>query len=868
MLRSTTILTAAFLLVTALVGNAAELLNQGFESGTFPGASTWSCSGVTYNVVGSGFLSPLVDQTYPFTGAYSLHLRKASGAGKSDLLVLPLTTTGSIHMSFNIRPFIASSPTHALIVGVAENSPAVTESRALCAAAHFGGSGTLQARSPGYPVLGFIPRNQWYQVQLDINLDTDRYAITCTGPGVSLSATNLPFEMPCDHVNYLVIYCDTPVFTEHAIDDLRIWDDYVPPETVACEPYFEDFSTQPTIEDYINVDGSDAYYVNLPYLYDLGDGCTISWDFCLTGGAFGGLGQSSVMGPRYLGETFPRLRFNYHYDNASAPTMSLSYPTAPLQKDPVILNTVYHAAVTRVGQDAARLTVKDSNWLTVVDYTIPAVWAPFEDFQLCYDYYTGDQGKCEWDAVNQRISFLADRSPGLVNYVAGWIDNLRIGAGNVAPVNVQITDPCSPADLTGFTVRVTAGNRTWEDDTDAAGQCVFAEVPLGEITVAVLPRDGFYPLTGASKVVQHQAETDLTFEFQPAVNLTGVVSGCNGGLQNVTVALVDGTQVSETTFTDAQGQFAFEGVAPGAGNLSITVPLGYRPDTDGDAIPLVLSCDMEQDFTLACVPASGIVRSMGYWKHQAQVFFLQRGSAQETLADVTVNFPNLIFHHFYENLLNSIAVDGITYMGSPGDPSPINLQTMYGILWVPGKASMVDRARQQYLATMLNVASGKLLVDAVVSNDGKTTSQAIQYIADLINDQNPANDELAKNLAESLNLGVQIGAGVIPAEYETIHYRQPQEVSRVAGLLLKPNPFTDMTRIGFDLPASGDVKITVYDAAGRLVADIGEIHYAAGRHEVSWDGTDNSGRKVPGGIYYLNTRTGQATRSVPVVVSR
>ncbi len=50
-----------------------------------------------------------------------------------------------------------------------------------------------------------------------------------------------------------------------------------------------------------------------------------------------------------------------------------------------------------------------------------------------------------------------------------------------------------------------------------------------------------------------------------------------------------------------------------------------------------------------------------------------------------------------------------------------------------------------------------------------------------------------------------------------------------------PNPFNSTTVISFDLPASGDVKLAVYDITGREVQVLGTGHWALGKHSVVWN---------------------------------
>ncbi|HMB70272.1 MAG TPA: S8 family serine peptidase, partial [bacterium] len=63
-----------------------------------------------------------------------------------------------------------------------------------------------------------------------------------------------------------------------------------------------------------------------------------------------------------------------------------------------------------------------------------------------------------------------------------------------------------------------------------------------------------------------------------------------------------------------------------------------------------------------------------------------------------------------------------------------------------------------------------------------------------------------------------------------------------------PNPFRgNATTVKFDLPAPTDVRVSVYDLAGRRVATLTEGTQPAGRHSIRWDGRDVAGRRVGAG---------------------
>jgi hypothetical protein len=73
-----------------------------------------------------------------------------------------------------------------------------------------------------------------------------------------------------------------------------------------------------------------------------------------------------------------------------------------------------------------------------------------------------------------------------------------------------------------------------------------------------------------------------------------------------------------------------------------------------------------------------------------------------------------------------------------------------------------------------------------------------------------------------------------------------------------PNPFRSMTTTRFTLPSSGDVRLGIFDASGRLVRELVDSTLPAGSHAVVWDGRDGKGRAAPGGIYFYQLQVDDA----------
>ena len=76
-----------------------------------------------------------------------------------------------------------------------------------------------------------------------------------------------------------------------------------------------------------------------------------------------------------------------------------------------------------------------------------------------------------------------------------------------------------------------------------------------------------------------------------------------------------------------------------------------------------------------------------------------------------------------------------------------------------------------------------------------------------------------------------------------------------------PNPVFSRTgtSIQFSLSHEGDVELSVFDVAGRSVKTIAKGTMAAGAHTVGWNGTSDSGMKLPGGVYLYRIKAGGQT---------
>ena len=83
-----------------------------------------------------------------------------------------------------------------------------------------------------------------------------------------------------------------------------------------------------------------------------------------------------------------------------------------------------------------------------------------------------------------------------------------------------------------------------------------------------------------------------------------------------------------------------------------------------------------------------------------------------------------------------------------------------------------------------------------------------------------------------------------------------------------PNPLRAGTSIAFELPADSPVSLEVFDVTGRRIRTLAAESMTSGNHEITWDGTDESGSRVAAGVYLYRLRAGELTATRRMVVIR
>ena len=89
--------------------------------------------------------------------------------------------------------------------------------------------------------------------------------------------------------------------------------------------------------------------------------------------------------------------------------------------------------------------------------------------------------------------------------------------------------------------------------------------------------------------------------------------------------------------------------------------------------------------------------------------------------------------------------------------------------------------------------------------------------------------------------------------------------ARVA-LAGRPNPAHRSTSLHFELAADEALELTLFDLTGRQVRSLAKTSFAAGAHDVAWDGLDNAGHPAAAGVYLARLKGPRTTATQHLVL--
>lgn len=81
-----------------------------------------------------------------------------------------------------------------------------------------------------------------------------------------------------------------------------------------------------------------------------------------------------------------------------------------------------------------------------------------------------------------------------------------------------------------------------------------------------------------------------------------------------------------------------------------------------------------------------------------------------------------------------------------------------------------------------------------------------------------------------------------------------------------PNPFNPETKIAFSIPETAKVNISIYNILGQKVRILTDRIYPAGNYTMDWNGKNDSGSKLPSGVYFYKLITDERALSKKMIL--
>jgi hypothetical protein len=103
----------------------------------------------------------------------------------------------------------------------------------------------------------------------------------------------------------------------------------------------------------------------------------------------------------------------------------------------------------------------------------------------------------------------------------------------------------------------------------------------------------------------------------------------------------------------------------------------------------------------------------------------------------------------------------------------------------------------------------------------------------------------------------------IPIVSASVEDASSFETARFGSIIVHPNPFSRETRIQYSLSQDNQTTIEIFDSVGRRVRQF--MPDASTGYSI-WRGDDDSGNRLPAGVYFLRVSSFTAIKTVPIVL--
>ena len=117
-----------------------------------------------------------------------------------------------------------------------------------------------------------------------------------------------------------------------------------------------------------------------------------------------------------------------------------------------------------------------------------------------------------------------------------------------------------------------------------------------------------------------------------------------------------------------------------------------------------------------------------------------------------------------------------------------------------------------------------------------------------------SNDPDYPTVEIPVHFAVTVQSGLVAGDQEGISFHN------------YPNPFSETTIFEFNLPAQKEAVLTIFSGSGQVVRTLPVFGLNDGEVSMTWDATDESGRKVSKGMYYYQLKAGEESFSGKLIL--
>lgn len=229
---------------------------------------------------------------------------------------------------------------------------------------------------------------------------------------------------------------------------------------------------------------------------------------------------------------------------------------------------------------------------------------------------------------------------------------------------------------------------------------------------------------------------------------------------------------------------------------------------------------------------------------------------------VIVGDMNLVGDSQQLNTLLTGDIQNTGQFGSPFAPDwdgtflsdllPIHIGSPFTFTWY-SETSSFSPGRLDFIIfsdTVLNPENGFVLFTPALTQDSLDRYDLTNSYATTASDHLPIVGDFSFNIINEVDVAGEIG----PPRGFNLQQNYP-------------NPSRRSTIIVFDLAASANIELSVFNSLGRLTRRLVSQSMPQGRHEIMWDGRDDLSRKVASGRYFYELKVnGEIARKKLVLI--